>query len=58
VAFVAVVGTSEPRSSLSVLRSVSVLVVVQPENDQVRALAGLYEYWRAPAIPQDNDPAA
>ncbi|MET8766799.1 SOS response-associated peptidase [Streptomyces sp. NPDC004658] len=31
---------------------------VHPEDDQVMALAGLYEYWRDPAVPQDDDPAA
>ncbi|MFF9771865.1 SOS response-associated peptidase [Streptomyces sp. NPDC014636] len=31
---------------------------IHPEDDQVMALAGLYEYWRDPAIPQDDDPAA
>lgn len=31
---------------------------VHPEDDQVMALAGLYEYWRDPAVTQDDDPAA
>jgi putative SOS response-associated peptidase YedK len=32
--------------------------VVQPADGQVMALAGLYEYWRDPAVKQDHDPAA
>ncbi|MEU1466328.1 SOS response-associated peptidase [Streptomyces sp. NPDC005727] len=31
---------------------------IHPEDDQVMALAGLYEYWRDPAATQDDDPAA
>ncbi|MFI9247982.1 SOS response-associated peptidase [Streptomyces sp. NPDC053086] len=31
---------------------------IHPEDDQVMALAGLYEYWRDPAVSQDDDPAA
>ncbi|KMS87882.1 SOS response-associated peptidase [Streptomyces sp. NRRL WC-3725] len=31
---------------------------IHPEDGQVMALAGLYAYWRDPAIPQDDDPAA
>ncbi|MET8411130.1 SOS response-associated peptidase [Streptomyces sp. NPDC005195] len=31
---------------------------IHPEDDQVMALAGLYEYWRSPDIEQDDDPAA
>ncbi|MGW5330313.1 SOS response-associated peptidase [Streptomyces sp. NPDC004014] len=31
---------------------------IHPEDDQVMALAGLYEYWRDPAVTQDDDPAA
>ncbi|MEU1039655.1 SOS response-associated peptidase [Streptomyces sp. NPDC005907] len=31
---------------------------IHPEDDQVMALAGLYEYWRDPAVEQDDDPAA
>ncbi|MET7689061.1 SOS response-associated peptidase [Streptomyces sp. NPDC005483] len=31
---------------------------IHPENEQVMALAGLYEYWRDPAVRQDDDPAA
>jgi putative SOS response-associated peptidase YedK len=31
---------------------------IHPESDQVMALAGLYEYWRDPAVPSDDDPAA
>lgn len=31
---------------------------IHPEDDQVMALAGLYEYWRDPAVKQDDDPAA
>ncbi|MEV5793414.1 SOS response-associated peptidase [Streptomyces sp. NPDC052192] len=31
---------------------------IRPEDDQVMALAGLYEYWRDPAVKQDDDPAA
>jgi putative SOS response-associated peptidase YedK len=31
---------------------------ISPEDDQVMALAGLYEYWRDPAVKQDDDPAA
>ncbi|MEU0036182.1 SOS response-associated peptidase [Streptomyces sp. NPDC006333] len=31
---------------------------IHPEDDQVMALAGLYEYWRNPEIKQDDDPDA
>ncbi|MGW3495456.1 SOS response-associated peptidase [Streptomyces sp. NPDC001020] len=31
---------------------------VHPEDGQVMALAGLYEYWRDPSVKQDDDPAA
>ncbi|MEU7429250.1 SOS response-associated peptidase [Streptomyces sp. NPDC040750] len=31
---------------------------IHPEDGQVMALAGLYEYWRDPAVSQDDDPAA
>ncbi|MER5449945.1 SOS response-associated peptidase [Streptomyces sp. NPDC002766] len=31
---------------------------IHPEDDQVMALAGLYEYWRDPAVKDDDDPAA
>ncbi|MEU9099590.1 SOS response-associated peptidase [Streptomyces sp. NPDC048361] len=31
---------------------------IHPEDDQVMALAGLYEYWRDPTVQQDDDPAA
>ncbi|WP_333773584.1 SOS response-associated peptidase [Streptomyces sp. IBSBF 3136] len=31
---------------------------IHPEDGQVMALAGLYEYWRDPAVTQDDDPAA
>lgn len=31
---------------------------IHPEDDQVMALAGLYEYWRDPDIERDDDPAA
>ncbi|GKQ40527.1 SOS response-associated peptidase [Streptomyces sp. A012304] len=31
---------------------------VHPEDDQVMALAGLYEYWRDPSVRRDDDPAA
>jgi putative SOS response-associated peptidase YedK len=31
---------------------------IHPEDDQVMALAGLYEYWRDPAVTSDDDPAA
>jgi putative SOS response-associated peptidase YedK len=31
---------------------------IHPEDEQVMALAGLYEYWRDPAVQQDDDPAA
>ena len=31
---------------------------IHPEDDQVMALAGLYEYWRDPAVKEDDDPAA
>ncbi|MFG3016147.1 SOS response-associated peptidase [Streptomyces cinerochromogenes] len=31
---------------------------IHPGNDQVMALAGLYEYWRNPAVVQDDDPDA
>ncbi|MFE5403017.1 SOS response-associated peptidase [Streptomyces sp. NPDC056580] len=31
---------------------------IHPEDDQVMALAGLYEYWRDPAVTQHDDPAA
>ncbi|GHE09001.1 hypothetical protein GCM10010339_59840 [Streptomyces alanosinicus] len=31
---------------------------IHPEDDQVMALAGLYEYWRDPAVAQDDDLAA
>ncbi|MFR0357436.1 SOS response-associated peptidase [Streptomyces sediminimaris] len=31
---------------------------IHPEDGQVMALAGLYEYWRDPAVRQDDDPAA
>ncbi|OIJ65437.1 SOS response-associated peptidase [Streptomyces mangrovisoli] len=31
---------------------------IHPEDDQIMALAGLYEYWRDPAVKADDDPAA
>jgi putative SOS response-associated peptidase YedK len=31
---------------------------IHPEDGQVLALAGLYEYWRDPEIKHDDDPAA
>ncbi|MFF1475144.1 SOS response-associated peptidase [Streptomyces mirabilis] len=31
---------------------------IHPEDQQVMALAGLYEYWRNPEVTQDDDPAA
>ncbi|MFI9248262.1 SOS response-associated peptidase [Streptomyces sp. NPDC053086] len=31
---------------------------IHPEDDQVMALAGLYEYWRNPAVAPDDDPSA
>ncbi|WP_216586543.1 SOS response-associated peptidase [Streptomyces brasiliscabiei] len=31
---------------------------IHPEDDQVMALAGLYEYWRDPAVKQEDDPSA
>lgn len=31
---------------------------IHPEDDQVMALAGLYEYWRDPEVQRDDDPAA
>ncbi|ROP55945.1 SOS response-associated peptidase [Streptomyces sp. PanSC9] len=31
---------------------------IHPQDEQVMALAGLYEYWRDPAVTQDDDPAA
>ncbi|MFF7976175.1 SOS response-associated peptidase family protein [Streptomyces sp. NPDC007905] len=31
---------------------------IHPADNQVMALAGLYEYWRDPAVTQDDDPAA
>jgi putative SOS response-associated peptidase YedK len=31
---------------------------IHPQDEQVMALAGLYEYWRDPAVSQDDDPAA
>ncbi len=31
---------------------------IHPEDEQVMALARLYEYWRDPAVTQDDDPAA
>lgn len=31
---------------------------IHPADGQVMALAGLYEYWRDPAVKQDDDPAA
>ncbi|MFD9514345.1 SOS response-associated peptidase family protein [Streptomyces mirabilis] len=31
---------------------------IHPEDQQVMALAGLYEYWRNPEVKQDDDPAA
>ncbi|SEB95695.1 Putative SOS response-associated peptidase YedK [Streptomyces sp. 2231.1] len=31
---------------------------IHPKDEQVMALAGLYEYWRDPAVTQDDDPAA
>ncbi|MCX4706268.1 SOS response-associated peptidase [Streptomyces sp. NBC_01373] len=31
---------------------------IHPEDEQVMALAGLYEYWRNPEIQRDDDPAA
>ncbi|MFD1657197.1 SOS response-associated peptidase [Streptomyces caeni] len=31
---------------------------IHPEDGQVMALAGLYEYWRDPAAERDDDPAA
>ncbi|WP_406307721.1 SOS response-associated peptidase [Streptomyces griseoaurantiacus] len=31
---------------------------IHPEDDRVMALAGLYEYWRDPAVAHEDDPAA
>ncbi|MEU5299297.1 SOS response-associated peptidase [Streptomyces noursei] len=31
---------------------------ITPEDGQVMALAGLYEFWRDPAVASDDDPAA
>lgn len=31
---------------------------IHPEDDQVMALAGLYEFWRDPAVKEDDDPDA
>ncbi|MEU7058020.1 SOS response-associated peptidase [Streptomyces sp. NPDC046197] len=31
---------------------------IHPEDGQVMALAGLYEYWRNPEVARDDDPAA
>ncbi|MFI9648245.1 SOS response-associated peptidase [Streptomyces sp. NPDC052040] len=31
---------------------------IHPEDDRVMALAGLYAFWRDPAVPHDDDPAA
>ncbi|MET8248041.1 SOS response-associated peptidase [Streptomyces sp. NPDC005202] len=31
---------------------------IHPEDAQVMALAGLYEYWRNPEVARDDDPAA
>ncbi|MEV5987857.1 SOS response-associated peptidase [Streptomyces sp. NPDC052051] len=31
---------------------------IHPEDGRVMALAGLYEYWRDPAVEPDDDPAA
>ncbi|GAA5059446.1 SOS response-associated peptidase [Streptomyces similanensis] len=31
---------------------------VRPEDGGIMALAGLYEYWRDPAVARDDDPAA
>ncbi|MCX5008983.1 SOS response-associated peptidase [Streptomyces sp. NBC_00638] len=31
---------------------------IHPQDEQVMALAGLYEYWRDPEVKQDDDPAA
>ncbi|MER5215683.1 SOS response-associated peptidase [Streptomyces sp. NPDC002838] len=31
---------------------------IHPDDEQVMALAGLYEYWRDPAVKRDDDPAA
>ncbi|MET7683263.1 SOS response-associated peptidase [Streptomyces sp. NPDC005423] len=31
---------------------------IHPEDDEVMALAGLYEYWRDPAVKGDDDPGA
>ncbi|MFF3208437.1 SOS response-associated peptidase [Streptomyces sp. NPDC002962] len=31
---------------------------IHPEDDQLMALAGLYEYWRDPAVKHDDDPNA
>lgn len=31
---------------------------IHPGDGQVMALAGLYEYWRNPDVPQDDDPGA
>ncbi|MCX5521691.1 SOS response-associated peptidase [Streptomyces bobili] len=31
---------------------------IHPEDGQVMALAGLYEYWRDPRVERDDDPAA
>ncbi|MEV5440522.1 SOS response-associated peptidase [Streptomyces sp. NPDC052682] len=31
---------------------------IHPADGQVLALAGLYEYWRDPRVPRDDDPAA
>ncbi|MYX45212.1 SOS response-associated peptidase, partial [Streptomyces sp. SID89] len=31
---------------------------VHPEDGGIMALAGLYEYWRDPAVARDDDPAA
>lgn len=31
---------------------------IHPQDEAVMALAGLYEYWRDPAVTSDDDPAA
>lgn len=31
---------------------------IHPQDDQIMALAGLYEYWRDPAVKDDDDPNA
>ncbi|MET8945100.1 SOS response-associated peptidase [Streptomyces sp. NPDC004542] len=31
---------------------------IHPEDDRIMALAGLYAYWRDPAVERDDDPAA